>query len=99
MVLLYAYVPLKIKDPEASCKCLGGLLFQTSADCGSGKCSSVIGIASENEGVYVDRDKISLTGELDMISITISCSPLERWLIPLNGKLRGPKSAFWMRIE
>ena len=66
---------------------------------GCGKLSNVIGITSEKEGVKVESDKISFTGELPMISITISRASSDNFASPVSGKLRGPKSAFWMRMR
>ena len=66
---------------------------------GCGKCSNVMGIASENEGVYVERDRISFIGALANISMTISRVSSDNLVSPVSGKLRGPKSAFWMRME
>jgi hypothetical protein len=75
----------------------GALKFSVYAGCG--KWRRVIGIASEKDGVNVESDRISLTGDLPMISITISRVSSADFANPVKGKLRGPKSAFWMRIE
>ncbi len=57
---------------------------------GCGMRSKVMGIASENEGVYVERDKISFTGALPNISMTTSRVSSDNLVSPVSGKLRGP---------
>jgi hypothetical protein len=58
-----------------------------------------MGIASANEGVYVESDRKSLTGEAEIISMTVSLISSGIFEIPVNGKLRGPKSAFCDKSE
>src|SRR3989304_5808280 len=96
---IFAFQNGEMSRPQSGQGQRGRARWSYSIYTGCGKWSKVIGIASEKEGVNVESDRISFTGDFPMISSTVSRVSSDNFVSPVRGKLRGPKSAFWMRIE